>query len=108
MVPKTVSLHFIEMLNVLQQKKAEQKSYDVTMENRLNFEKLNTAIGTKRLRQAQITDLIDHEAIALADSKVARYFFLYKSFFQLLRRCVLQRDDKRRKSSLCKTHLRKS
>ena len=75
MVPKTVSLHFIEMLNVLQQKKAEQKSYSVAMENRLNFEKLNTDVGTKRLRQAQITELIDHEAIALADRKVARYVF---------------------------------
>ena len=53
MVPKTVSLHFIEMLNVLQQKKAEQKSYNVAMENRLNFEKLNTAVGTKRIRQAR-------------------------------------------------------
>ena len=39
MVPKTVSLHFIEMLNVLQQKKAEQKAIYATMENRLNFEK---------------------------------------------------------------------
>jgi len=32
------------------------------MENRLNFEKLNTDVGTKRLRQAQITELIDYEA----------------------------------------------
>ena len=60
---------------MLQQKKAEQKSYNATMENRLSFERLNAAIGTKRPRQAQATDLIDHEAIALADRKVARYVF---------------------------------
>jgi hypothetical protein len=77
MVPKNVSLFFIETLNTLQQKRAEQKTHNITMENRLNFEKekLNTAVGTKRLRQTQIDELVDYEAIALADKKIARYIF---------------------------------
>ena len=60
MMPKNVSLLFIETLNALQQKRAEQKTYNVTMENRLNFEKekLNTAVGRKRLRQTQIDELV--------------------------------------------------
>ena len=43
------------------------------MENRLNFEKekLNTAVGTKRLRQTQIDELVDYEAIALANKKIS-------------------------------------
>ena len=82
MVPKNVSLFFIETLNALQQKKAEQKAINVTMENRLNFEKekLNTAVGSKRLRQTQIDELVDYEAVVLADKKIARYIFLHKSF----------------------------
>ena len=77
MVPKNVSLFFIETLNALQQKKAEQKAINVTMENRLNFEKekLNTAVGSKRLRQTQIDELVDYEAVVLADKKIARYIF---------------------------------
>jgi hypothetical protein len=47
------------------------------MENRLNFEKekLNTAVGSKRLRQTQIDELVDYEAVVLADKKIARYIF---------------------------------
>ena len=73
MVPKNVSLFFIETLNTLQQKRAEQKTHNITMENRLNFEKekLNTAVGTKRLRQTQIDELVDYEAIALANKKIS-------------------------------------
>ena len=98
MVPKNVSLFFIETLNTLQQKRAEQKTHNITMENRLNFEKekLNTAVGTKRLRQTQIDELVDYEAIALADKKNCSLYFLHKSFFQLLRTSFLQRDDLRR------------
>ena len=75
---KHVSDIFIDQLTKLKQRKAEQEIRHENMESRLSYEKTNTDFGTKRLRQIKINEIIDCEAIALADSKIARFFFLHK------------------------------
>ena len=75
MVPKHVSDFFIDQLNKLKQRKAEQVIRHENMESRLSYEKTNTDFGTKRLRQTTINESIDYEAIALADRKISQFFF---------------------------------
>ena len=58
MVPKNVSLLYIETLNALQQKKAEQKAINATMENRLNFEKEKLITSVNYLINAELHQCI--------------------------------------------------
>lgn len=78
MVPKHVSDFFTDQLIKVKQRKAEQLIRHENMESRLSYEKTNTDFGTKRLRQTTINESIDYEAIALADRKISRFFFLHK------------------------------
>jgi hypothetical protein len=75
-VPKHVSDFFVDQLVKLKQKKADQLNRQENIENRLSFEKANTDFGPKRLRQTTINEIVDYEAIGLADRKVARYIFM--------------------------------
>ena len=76
-VPKHVSDFFVDQLMKLKQKKADQLNRQENIENRLSFEKANTDFGPKRLRQTTINEIVDYEAIGLADRKVARYMQLF-------------------------------
>ena len=81
LVPKHVSDFFIDQLTKLKQRKAEQVIRHVNMESRLSYEKANTDYGIKRLRQTTIDEIVDFDAIALADSKVARYIICTNQSF---------------------------
>ena len=70
---KHVSDIFIDQPTKLKERKAEQVIRHENMESRLSYEKTNTDFGTKRLRQTKINEIIDCEAIALADRKIARF-----------------------------------
>ena len=64
-VPKNVSLHYTGMLTALQQKKAVKAASQVTLANRLSFQK-EEIVGVKRYRQQRFDEAIDY--LVLADS----------------------------------------